>query len=475
MGDIVYTPSTLCTTGFGGYVDAQQQCIVPGNNLNAQTCNDIFGSYAQGQCMLAVGLMDTLCPSLGGRYDEAENTCAFGRPSSPHLPSEAVDTITVTPSLQHTSVVQDPDAVKGFLTYHGFCEKVEHGSWDDDAKVCILMIKDQTPAQCHLRDGKMVQGHCVLDMEAIVKWRKSNAQTWKLSTDTCSLTDIRFNPYIKTQTALAARQIDASDLLQLCQVLCCGTWLEASQICTLPIGSTKVQCDIRHGKVIDGRCRIDRQGLIDFCNNARGTWDSDSNICVLSSSYAPDPRAIGIDTQTFRYRQLEAHKIDNMDSKDMCSYYTSGKYDESQHLCTYLPNEQGHCYRFGNLVDNQCVVDLLKMCDSYFGGSWLEDKSSCTFNLSKRHRTTKFEHRRTEARDDIDKQEHVHNGNSESDAGTVVALAFMILTVSFILIVGLAYLRQTAINNQDGFRYVAADRVAIDKGNHYIVRDGVSP
>jgi hypothetical protein len=475
MGDIVYTPSTLCTTGFGGYIDAQQQCIVPGNNLNAQNCNDILGSYAQGQCMLAAGLMETLCPSLGGRYDKTENTCAFGPPSAPDLPSEAVDTITVTPSVQDTPVVQDPDALEGLLTYHGICEKVEHGSWDDDAKVCILLIEDQTPAQCDLRDGKMVQGHCLLDMEAIFKWRKSNAQTWKLSTDTCSLTDIRFNPYIKTQTALVDRQIDASDLLQLCQVLGCGTWLEASQSCTLPIGTTKMQCDIRHGKVVDGRCKIDRQALIDFCNDARGTWDPDSNICALPSTYTPDTLAIDIDTRDLLYRQLEAHKIDNMDSKDMCRYYTPGRYDESQHRCTYLPDEQGHCYRFGNLVDNQCIVDLLKMCDSYLGGSWLADKSFCTFNLSKRHRASRFKRRRTETRDDVDEQEPVHNGNGGSDAGTVVALAVMIFTVSLILVVGLAYIRQTAINNQDGYRYVAADRVAIDKGNHYIVRDGVSP
>jgi hypothetical protein len=54
-------------------------------------------------------------------------------------------------------------------------------------------------------------------------------------------------------------------------------------------------------------------------------------------------------------------------------------------------------------------------------------------------------------------------------------LAFIGVTLFVILILGLGYLRQMEVNTQHGFRYVAVDRVVIDKGSHYIVRDGASP
>ena len=85
------------------------------------------------------------------------------------------------------------------------------------------MTKDQTPAQCDLRGGNMFDGHCVLEMEAIAYWCKSNGHTWKRSANTCFLINIPFTPYAKPLTTLTARQVSRSTLNELCQVFRYGT------------------------------------------------------------------------------------------------------------------------------------------------------------------------------------------------------------------------------------------------------------
>jgi hypothetical protein len=496
MDDIVYTPSALCTTAGGRYIDAQQRCIIPGTILNEQTCNELLGFWGEGQCILAITLTPIICRILGSRYEGKDNTCMVNRSGTPA--GDAVDTITVTLSDQDTLPLQDIPSVQGrgtlegFLTAHSICEKVEHGSWGADSKVCTLITKDQTPAQCDLRGGKMLDGHCVLEMEAIANWCNSNGHTWKPSANTCFLTGIPSTPYFKPPTTLTTRRVNRSTLKELCQVLSYGTWDEISHICTLPAGSTKYQCDGRDGNMVDGRCKITRDGLIAFCNDARGTWDPSTNTCVswpsLSSTLHNRDVTTGVDAcsieasndDKFAHRQPESRK-QTFSGADICyNMIRDSNWEGSTKNCITAFYGQDYCedWVYGKWADGHCEVGIGSLCESIIEGCWDPEINTCKVDSHhyKCRKTADVELRIIETRDkNIDANMPEPIANDRTDMGVWVMLVFIGLTLFVILILGLGYLRQMEIETQHGFRYVACERVVIDNGSHYIVRDGISP
>jgi hypothetical protein len=339
----------------------------------------------------------------------------------------------------------------------------------------------------------MFDDHCVLKTEVIANWCKSNGHTWKPSTNICFLTGTPSTPYVKRSTYITARQVSRSTLKELCQVLSYGTWDEVSRICTLPVGSTKLQCDGRHGNMIDGRCKITRDGLIAFCNDARGTWDPSTNTCVSWPTISSDPQArdvtIGIEArkiETINKNKVERRQLGGrkqiMTGADICSTMVrDGSWEESTKKCTTTFREQNYCEDLvdGKWADGQCDVGIGSLCESVIKSCWDPEINTC--KVDSRHykcrKATDTEPHATETCSEnlYSKKPELIIFNDGTEMGAWVMLASIGVTLFVILILGLGYLRQMEINTQHGFRYVPVDRVVIDKGSHYIVRDGASP
>ena len=245
--------------------------------------------------------------------------------------------------------------------------------------------------------------------------------------------------------------------------------------------------------MIDGRCKITWDGLIAFHNDARGIWDPSTNTCVswpiLSSTLqfrgittCVEARSIKADNENkIECRQLESRNQTFTGADIWYNRVRDGNWKDSTKKCTtaFYGQDYYEDWVYGKWVDGHYEVGIGSSCERIIEGCWNPEINTCKVD-SHYHKCRKLavaELRTIENHNksmDVNKPELIIV-NDRTNMGAWVVLVFIGLTLFVILILGLGYLRQMEINTQHGFRYVAVERVVIDTGNHYIVRDGISP